>query len=287
MLHFISNILPLFLIFLLTGAIMGLNAGFIGGGGGIYAVPILIYTFTLLGYSEENVGHLAVGTSLAVISTAALSSSIVHIKKGVIYRNVIVAMTAFGAVGAWIGGSVSVSIDVALFKRIFAVVMIIVGLRFYFGDKGTKGTIAGSENGTDGKPREISLRILVISGISGFLAGFFSSFFGIGGGIVMLPATLFLLRFCAVEAIAHSSCTTMINALFGALVHIYHGLGVEGLPPFSLGYVNYAAAVSMIISGTLASRWAAKRIHKVDHAKLFKIITVVIIVAAVVMLIGV
>lgn len=282
--HLITEILPLFFIFLLTGALMGLNAGFIGGGGGIYAVPILIYTFTLLGYSEENVAHIAVGTSLIVISFTAMSSSIIHIKNRVLYRNVIIAMTVFGAVGAWIGGSISVSIDVDLFKRIFAVVMIIVGLRFHFG---RGAVIEEGEEGDVKSVREITPRILVISALAGLFSGFFSSFLGIGGGIVMLPATLFLLRFNAVEAVAHSSCTTMINALFGASVHIYHGMGVEGLPPFSFGYVNYAAAITMIISGTLVSRWAAIRIHKVDHNKLFRIITVIVIVAAVLMLVGV
>lgn len=284
--HLISNIVPLFIIYLLTGVIAGLMAGFVGGGGGIFSVPILIYTFTFLGYSEEVLGHLAVGTSLAVITFAALSSSLVHIKKRVLYRNVIAVMVIFGAAGAWIGGSISVSIEVGLFKKIFALLMIIVCLRFYFGRDTVTKAIVDSEDGTKTKERIITVKILLISAISGFFAGFLSSFFGIGGGIVMLPATLFLLRFNAVESIAHSSFITMMNALFGASIHLVHGLGVEDLPPFSVGYVNYAAAISMIISGIIVSRWAAARIHKVDHEKLFKVITVVIIVAALFMLIG-
>jgi|GEM_PF-2580522 len=284
--YFISNMLPLFFVFFLTGVIAGLMAGFVGGGGGIFSVPILIYTFTLIGYSEEILGHLAVGTSLTVITFAALSSSLVHIKKGVLYRNVILIMIAFGAVGSWIGGSVSVSIDVVLFKKIFAALMIIVCLRFYLGKDILTRAVIGSQNETKIEKREITKRILLISAISGFFAGFLSSFFGIGGGIVMLPATLFLLRFNAVESIAHSSFITMMNGFFGAIIHIIHGWGVENLPPFSVGYVNIAAAASMIISGIIVSRWAAGKIHKVDHQKLFNVIIVVIFVAAILMLIG-
>jgi uncharacterized membrane protein YfcA len=286
MLHYAADILPLFVVFLLTGVIAGLMAGFVGGGGGIFSVPILIYTFTFLGYPAEVLGHQAVGTSLTVITFAALSSSVVHIKKGVLYKRVVIAMTIFGAVGSWIGGTISVSIEVDLFKRIFALLMILVCLRFYFGKDTITRAIANSEKGTLAKNREITARILLISSLSGFMAGFLSSFFGIGGGIIILPAALFLLRFNAVESIAHSSFMTMMNGLFGATIHIIHGWGVESLPPFSAGYVNLAAAVSMIISGTLVSRWAAKKIHRVDHEKLFRIIIVVIIAAAVLMLAG-
>ncbi len=282
----ISTILPIFIAFLLLGAVVGLMAGLIGGGGGVITVPILICLFTLFGYHQDVLGHLAVGTSLTVIAFAALSGAIVHIKKKALYRNVIGAMVTLGAIGAWVGGSISLSTDVELFKKMFAGLMIIIAVRFFFGKETIKKASMDDGRSSLAVMRNKSPKILIISGIAGFFSGFASAFFGIGGAIVMLPAALFILRFSATETVAHATCLTMVSAFFGAAIQLIHGLGVPNLPPFSIGYVNYAAAISMILTGSVVSRWAAVRVHKFNHEKFARYLAVVIFVMAVWMLKG-
>ena len=286
MLSTITTVLPIFIAFLLLGAVIGLMAGLIGGGGGVITVPILIYIFTLFGYHQDVLGHLAVGTSLTVISFAAFSGAIVHIKKKALYPNVIGVMVTFGAIGAWVGGSISVSTDVELFKKTFAGLMIVVAIRFFFGKETIKE--ASLENGRSMKATMInkSLKILIISGIAGLFSGFGSAFFGIGGAMIMLPVALFILRFSATETVAHTTCLTMVTAIIGALIQLIHGLGVPNLPPFSIGYVNYAAAISMILTGSVVSRWAAGRVHEFNHEKFVRYLAVVIFGMAVWMLKG-
>ena len=282
----ISTILPNFIAFLLLGAVIGLMAGFIGGGGGVITVPILIYIFTIFGYHPDVLGHLAVGTSLTVIFFAAFSGAVVHIKKKALYRNVVGVMITLGIIGALVGGSISVSTDVELFKKIFAGLMIIVAIRFFFSKEAIKEASVDERKNMTAEMRNKSPRILIISGIGGFFSGFASAFFGIGGAIIMLPVALFILRFSAIETVAHVTCLTVVSAFVGALIQLVHGVGVPNLPPFSIGYINYAAAISMVLTGSVVSRWAAGRVHKINHEKFVRYLAIVILVMAVWMLKG-
>ena len=57
-----------FLLYLLLGAAAGVLAGLFGVGGGIIIVPVLVLSFTAQGIDPAVLTHLAVGTSLAVMS---------------------------------------------------------------------------------------------------------------------------------------------------------------------------------------------------------------------------
>ncbi len=54
-----------FLLYLALGACAGVLAGLFGVGGGIIIVPVLVFSFTLQGFDQSILTHLAVGTSLA------------------------------------------------------------------------------------------------------------------------------------------------------------------------------------------------------------------------------
>ncbi len=286
MLSSISTILLLFIAFLLLGAVVGLIAGLVGGGGGVITVPILLYIFTLFGYSQDVLGHLTVGTSLTVIAFATLSGAVVHIKKKAIYRNVIIVMVILGIIGALVGGTISVSTDVEFFKKIFAVLMIIIAIRFFFGKRAVRESRAEGGRNQSVDMINKSPKILIISGVGGFCSGFASAFFGIGGAIVMLPVAIFLLRFSSVETVAHVTCLTMVSAFVGASTQLFHGLGVPNLPPFSIGYINYAAAITMILTGSVVSRWAAGKVETFNQEKFLRFLAIVILLMAVWMLNG-
>jgi len=67
----------LFLIinFLSIGAFVGIFAGLLGVGGGGILVPVLTYVFIKMGASEQQVVHLALGTSMACIIVTSTSSA--------------------------------------------------------------------------------------------------------------------------------------------------------------------------------------------------------------------
>jgi uncharacterized membrane protein YfcA len=269
------------LLYVLLGSVIGLIAGFLGGGGGSVVTPALIYTFTFLGYPEDPLAHTAVGTSLFVIMCAALSSSLVHIRKKVIIGDVFLFLVFSGAIGAWIGGALSSHISGAIFIKIFAVALMIIAWWIYQGER--EREIKASEVQEKSKSfREEKRYLFLLTAIpTGFLTGFVSAFFGVGGAIIMLPAAIFILRFSLIEAISHSASLMVVTALFGVLSYGYYGLQADNPIPYCIGYVNYVVGVVMALSAVILSRWGAKKIHAVDHRKVTKMLSVFLFIAAI------
>ena len=77
-------------IFGALGILAGLLAGMIGIGGGLIMVPVLIGTFINLGFADEIIIQLAIGTAISCIIFTGLSSANAHRKKNSIVFNLIV-----------------------------------------------------------------------------------------------------------------------------------------------------------------------------------------------------
>jgi uncharacterized membrane protein YfcA len=124
-------------------------------------------------------------------------------------------------------------------------------------------------------------RTFIYCGIIGFFSGFVASFFGIGGAAITIPLGIILVDFSMIEAICYSTCLMTICTLVGVIVQIVAGLRASDHVPYSVGYVNYVAGIVMAVSGTLSARWAAHKVHSMNQTLLIRIVTVVVIVAAV------
>ncbi|NDG88679.1 MAG: hypothetical protein EBY15_12135 [Gammaproteobacteria bacterium] len=66
------------------GAIAGVLSGLLGIGGGVVIVPFLVWHFAALGFKEELIMVMAVGSSLTTILFTAVSSSWAHHRRGMI-----------------------------------------------------------------------------------------------------------------------------------------------------------------------------------------------------------
>lgn len=114
-------------ILLMAGA--GLAAGGIGGllgvGGGVILVPVFVYLFKM------NM-HQAIGTSLAIIVPTALLGALRHQMDGaVLWRFVLITGLAAMAAAFW-AANVSLSMDVRILKKSFAVLMMFISLYMFF-----------------------------------------------------------------------------------------------------------------------------------------------------------
>jgi hypothetical protein len=107
---------------LVVGVLAGLLSGFMGVGGGVFAVP----AFTLLFGMPQQ---LAQGTSLAMILGAAPAGAIEHARHG----NMVGRLVPWLALGAVVGGPVASlwvqNLPQALVARAFAVFLMLNALR--------------------------------------------------------------------------------------------------------------------------------------------------------------
>ncbi len=108
------------LVYILVGVGAGVFAGMFGKGGGIIIVPILISFF-------HYDGKAAVATSLAALQLpVGLPSVLIYAEQG--YLNLIAAaLIALGIViGALIGSKMGIKLPSAIFKKVFALFLLIM-----------------------------------------------------------------------------------------------------------------------------------------------------------------
>lgn len=101
----------------------------------------------------------------------------------------------------------------------------------------------------------------------GIFAGTVSSMMGIGGGTVCVPLLNFL-GYDIRRAVGTSAAIGFVIGLPGALIYMWTGLGAEGLPPFSVGYVNLVAVAVIIPLTTSFAGVGVKLAHSIPQRAL-------------------
>lgn len=156
-----------------VGAICGI-------GGGLFAVPLLHYVFKL---PLRN----AVATSLCLVFATAFASSgaeLLHAESAFHWR-VVLPLIGGALVGAQFGYLASRKLQPHVVKGLFAVVMVISGLRMLLG--GAEPAVEAPLAGGYGVGKAAAVAFV------GILAGTVSPLLGIGGGLIVTPGVLFLL----------------------------------------------------------------------------------------------
>ena len=72
----------------------------------------------------------------------------------------------------------------------------------------------------------------------GFPIGVVVGLTGLGGGVLIIPVLVLVLNFPMHIAIGTSVASIILTSLGGIVGYIVNGLGVSGLLPYSVGYVN-------------------------------------------------
>jgi uncharacterized protein len=223
---------------LLTGLVAGTLAGLLGVGGGIVMVPVLYYVFDFLDVMDEDlIMHMAVGTSLAAMIPTSLRSAAGHRAKGNVdeelFRRWLIPVIA----GALIGIMIAAFAKGPVLMTVFAVFATLSALHMGFGKD--EWRIADTLPGRKAQ------------GVIGFCIAGVSVMMGIGGGTFGVPI-LTLFGYPIHRAVGTAAAVGIIIAVVGGLGFILSGLGVDGRPPFSLGYASLIG-VALIIPATLLS----------------------------------
>lgn len=184
---------------------VGLGAGtlgsMIGVGGGILMVPALAF----LGLPPTQIAS----TSLFAVTSTSVSSTMTFSRQKRIDYRLGAEMAAFAMPGAVLGAFLSDQLSAQDFRLYFGILLSLVGLYVAFRSSILKEK-AESKLST---PRRAGLYAIT------FGAGIISSLFGVGGGIIFVPAMLLILGMTMQKAAPTSQLTLMITALAGVFTH--------------------------------------------------------------------
>jgi hypothetical protein len=110
---------------LTTGAVAGLLAAVLGGGGGIVFVPALAAL-----YSMDQ--HFAQGTSLAAMVPTTIVAAAAHGRAGRIDWRIAGVIGVGGVIGSLAGADLALGMDPVLLRRLFSGLLIVVAARMLY-----------------------------------------------------------------------------------------------------------------------------------------------------------
>ena len=105
-----------------VGFFVGILSGLLGGGGGIFIVPILTTYFAV---SQ----HMAQATSMAVVVPTGLVSSLIYGFHGNVDIPLALNLIVGSICGASIGARLMKKISAVRLKQLFGILLMVVGLR--------------------------------------------------------------------------------------------------------------------------------------------------------------
>lgn len=113
------------LITALIGGLCGVANGFFGGGGGMIAVPLMIYALKI----KTKVAH---ATAILVILPITVVSAIIYTAKGSLDFNLLIPVGLGVTAGGIIGAKLLGKLKVKAVTVIFSLVMLFAGIKLLF-----------------------------------------------------------------------------------------------------------------------------------------------------------
>lgn len=230
----------------------------IGAGGGFVLMPVL-----LLLYPNQN-PEVLTSISLAVVFFNAMSGSEAYgLMKRIDYRSGFLFAVA-AVPGSILGALNTAYVPRRVFDLVFGILMITACLFLIWRPKSKVNPITIekkpsslriSRELTDVHGHRYSYSYNPIRGIGiSAVVGYISSFLGIGGGIIHVPALSYFLNFPVHVATATSHFILAIMALSGTLVHIMSGTFAHGV------HRTIALVIGVVIGAQAGARLS-------DHLK--------------------
>ncbi len=221
------------LIWAVVGFVVGVYGTLVGAGGGFIMVPIFLLFLTAP--PNPMTPAVAAATSLAVVFFNAVSGSVSYLRQG---RVDIRTALIFGVVtfpGAIIGSLVSRYFASRPFYVAFGVLLILIAifLNVRPDPKTAKTATLGADAAPALRPGWVARTMVERDGTTtrfafnmaggialSFVVGFISSIFGIGGGIIHVPAMVFLFNFPPHIATATSLLVLVLSSGASTITNI-------------------------------------------------------------------
>jgi uncharacterized membrane protein YfcA len=192
------------LTLVLTGFIVGVLAGILGLGGGVFLVPILV----AFGFSPLS----AVATSSVPVFVSSVSGVAAHMRSGEfkIARSLRIGLVA--AIAAQGGVQIAHLIHNKLLLSLFAVFLVsnIWLMRI-------RKNIQNQAQPTKSSPPPFGDFII------GVIGGTFSGLFGVGGGVIMVPLLVLLQKEPLKMAVRTSMAVVLVSAISSCVGHAFKG----------------------------------------------------------------
>jgi uncharacterized membrane protein YfcA len=212
------------LLAILSGLFIGSVLGFVGAGGALVSVPILLYLF-------HFTPTQATTAALAIVFLAALSGALPKMRTHeVLYREAF-SIWGIGLITNIGGATLSRHLPNSVITSGFALILVIAGI----------ATLRGPVKADAEKRMPLGILILI-----SLVIGSMTGIFGVGGGFLAIPVLVLFYNTPQNKAAGTSLLIISINSLTSFLGH--HGVWHEVKWGIPVGIGAVAVTVSLIAS---------------------------------------
>ena len=247
----------------LTGGVLGLIIGAVlgltGAGGGIFAVPALVFGLGMDIRQAAPVALLAVGAAATLGAAQGLRQGVVRYKAAMM-------LAAAGTVTAPLGVQLAHWLSPRWLNLIFVAIMLVVAYRMFMSSRGNQpqGDSADEQSRVCKISKDTgrfvwNVRTATTLGSIGVVSGLATGMLGVGGGFIIVPA---LAHFSELRMHSIVATSLMVIALLSAVTVFIawsHGLTLTA-PAWTF---VLTALVGMSIGRVLARRIPSKMLQRV------------------------
>ncbi|OFZ13418.1 MAG: hypothetical protein A2Z20_08445 [Bdellovibrionales bacterium RBG_16_40_8] len=249
--------LEFFVAYIAIGFLIGALGTFIGIGGGVFLVPLILFLYPALPPSQVT------AVSLFCVTLNAFSGSVIYAKNKQIHYLSGILFALASLPGVWLGVSLTTTIEREKFITFYAVLLFLLGS--YLLLKKTKAASAEKAKFT------LEKKAITKGGVTSFFVGIFSGFFGVGGGIIYVPFLHQALNFPVHLSAGTSHFILVITSVMAVVEHIYMGAPVLYEP-----FVIYLA-IGIIIGAQLGGRMS----KRAQGVTILRVLAIAILIMAV------
>lgn len=263
---------------ILFGIVVGLSLGLTGGGGSIFAVPLLIFGLQLPPLQATSI-------SLAAVAATSMYGSLVAGFTRMIEWRAAIILGSAGVLTAPLGVKLAHHVPQQFIVVGFAILMLIVAclmaLRVWRQPGSATVVRAGliddlkKDSGAICRLDENSVLHLTApcSGVlflAGCVTGILSGFFGVGGGFLIVPALTFVTQLSIQRAVASSLFIISVIGISGVTSALWQGREI----PLVL-------TVLFILGGMIGMFLGQRIARKISGVRMQKIFIAMIVIVAV------
>jgi len=226
----------------LIGLIGGFLSGLLGLGGGVIMLPLLTF---VAGISLK----LATGTSLVHVMIAAATGTLSHFRAGMVDFKAGLILGIAGIAGGFLGSFLSVPMSTRFLNLIFLFLVVSAIFFLFIPLKSNDETYRkGTFNKIEG--------ILI-----GLGCGLLVGLLGVGGGFILIPLMIYVLRIPLRVTIGTSLMIILISSLgtFGA--------------KYGVGHIDMTITF-LVVSGSIVGALLGAYVSRKTHIKFLRLILI-------------
>lgn len=245
------------ILLFIIGFIGSFLSGMLGIGGAIVKYPMLLMIPPLFGF-EALTAHEVSGISALDVLFVSIAGVIGFRNGGYLNKSLITVMGISVLFGTFLGSFGSQYFTEAQVNLVYGILALLAAIMMFIPKKNIDDIPL--EQVTYNKTSAASLA---------FIVGIGSGIVGAGGGFLLIPIMLLILRIPTRMAIASSLAITFISSIAGSIGKI------------STGQVEYFTAIIVIIAGLIATPIGAKVSKRMNTKILQSILAALILTTAI------